>query len=143
MKRSPGSGDVLTLRTRSLISDDLWQHSIFRTSSKENCRNKYGHCYVRFLARARGHRLREREQMFSPKLSSRKARLDSRCRGAISGAYLSFHDSAVFLSTSSWFRRSILRFIATSCFSFMRVIKRAYQARYMQARNLPRRLNPT
>lgn len=25
----PGSGDVRTLRTRSLIGDDLWRHSIF------------------------------------------------------------------------------------------------------------------
>lgn len=38
-----GSGDVLTLRTRSLIGDDLWRHSIFRPSSKGNRRNKYGH----------------------------------------------------------------------------------------------------
>lgn len=44
--RSPGSGDVLTLRTRSLIGDDLWRHSIFRPSSKGNRRNKYGHRYV-------------------------------------------------------------------------------------------------
>lgn len=67
--------------------------------------------------------------MFSAGLGSRKARLgsarfDSRCRGAISGAYLSFHHSAVFLSTFSWFRRGTLRFIVTSCFSFMGVIKR-------------------
>lgn len=53
------------------------------------------------------------------------ARLGSRCRGAISGAYLSFHDSAVFLSTFSQLRRGTLRFIATSCFSFMGVIKQS------------------
>lgn len=82
--------------------------------------------------------------MFSPGRSSRSygpgsARLGSRCRGAISGAYLSFHDSAVFLSTFSRLRRGTLRFIATSCFSFMGVIKRpGLQGKiYIQARNLP------
>jgi len=50
-KRSPGSGDVLTLRTRSLIGDDLWRHSIFRPSSKGNRRNKYGHRYALPISR--------------------------------------------------------------------------------------------
>jgi len=53
-RRSPGSGDVLTLRTRSLIGDDLWRHSIFRPSSKGNRRNKYGHRYVLPISRAHG-----------------------------------------------------------------------------------------
>lgn len=52
-RRSPGSGDVLTLRTRSLIGDDLWRHSIFRPSSKGNRRNKYGHRYVLPIPRTR------------------------------------------------------------------------------------------
>lgn len=75
-RRSPGSDDVLTLRTRSLIGDDLWRHSIFRPSSKGNRRNKYGHRYVLPIPRTRftregkrrGGRVRGRGrgQMFSP-----------------------------------------------------------------------------
>jgi len=72
-EEEPGSGDVLTLRTRSLIGDDLWRHSIFRPSSKGNRRNKYGHRYVLPISRARGHGSREGGQMFSPRHSSRSS----------------------------------------------------------------------
>lgn len=97
--------------------------------------------FYRSLARARtpitptGDRCFHRD---SARVARARSRLGSRCRGAISGAYLSFHDSAVFLSTFSRLR-STLRFIATSCFSFMGVIKRlGLPAKiYTQARNLP------
>lgn len=112
----PGSGDVLTLRTRSLIGDDLWRHSIFRPSSKGNRRNKYGHRVLPIL----GQDSREGGQMFSPIVRGASRTMSTPPAPDVEERFLapatlplppslpsflsrslsSFHESTVFLSTS-------------------------------------------
>lgn len=143
-RRSPGSGDVLTLRTRSLIGDDLWRHSIFRPSSKGNRRNKYGHRYVLPISRARGHRSREGGQMFPPGL---RPRVGPDSAPDVEERFL----APTWVSTTRPFfcRHSpgfgevlydLSRPPVSRLWEWLN--GRAYQARYIQARNLPRRLNP-